>query len=219
MTTETVMRNGVDTTALFGALDAVKGQPEAAKFQYRATNTWVSGTHSVGRIDGFFGLGAEQSHLEAHSYDADHPRQLVGTDVGPTPAEFLLHALAACITAGIGNIAAVPNIMSIHPGVPAADMASFIKLALAKPRQLSFASAGIGSVSHLLGEQFNLATGADIVHIPYRGVGPALNDAVSGQVHVMYDNLPTSLQIVRDGRLRALGVSGASQCSLSSSGM
>jgi tripartite-type tricarboxylate transporter receptor subunit TctC len=111
--------------------------------------------------------------------------------------------------APIGNIAAVPNIMSIHPGVPAADMASFIKLALAKPRQLSFASAGIGSVSHLLGAQFNLATGADIVHIPYRGVGPALNDAVSGQVHVMYDNLPTSLQIVRDGRLRALGVSGA----------
>jgi uncharacterized OsmC-like protein len=104
------MRNGVNTTALFGALDAVKGQPEAAKFQFRATNTWVSGTHSVGRIDGFFGLGAEQSHLEAHSYDADHPRQLVGTDVGPTPAEFLLHALAACITAGIGNIAAVRGI-------------------------------------------------------------------------------------------------------------
>jgi tripartite-type tricarboxylate transporter receptor subunit TctC len=109
----------------------------------------------------------------------------------------------------IGNIAAVPNIMSIHPGVPAADMASFIKLALAKPRQLSFASAGIGSVSHLLGAQFNLATGADIVHVPYRGVGPALNDAVGGQVQVMYDNLPTSLQLVQDGRLRALGVSGA----------
>jgi tripartite-type tricarboxylate transporter receptor subunit TctC len=109
----------------------------------------------------------------------------------------------------IGNIAAVPNIMSIHPGVPAADMASFIKLALATPRQLSFASAGIGSVSHLLGAQFNLATGADIVHVPYRGVGPALNDAVSGQVQVMYDNLPTSLQLVQDGRLRALGVSGA----------
>jgi tripartite-type tricarboxylate transporter receptor subunit TctC len=108
----------------------------------------------------------------------------------------------------VGNIAAVPNIMSIHPGVPAADMASFIKLALSRPRQLSFASAGIGSVSHLLGAQFNLATGADIVHVPYRGVGPALNDAVGGQVQVMYDNLPTSLQLVQDGRLRALGVSG-----------
>jgi len=110
--------------------------------------------------------------------------------------------------APIGNIAAVPNIMSIYPGVPAPDMASFIKLALEKTRQLSFASAGIGSVSHLLGAQFNLATGADIVHVPYRGVGPALNDAVGGQVQVMYDNLPTSLQLVQDGRLRALGVSG-----------
>ena len=93
----------------------------------------------------------------------------------------------------IGNIAAVPNIMSIHPGVPAADMAAFIALARAQPGKLSYASAGIGSVSHLLGEQFKLATGTDLLHVPYRGVGPALNDAVGGQVQVMYDNLPTSL--------------------------
>ena len=108
----------------------------------------------------------------------------------------------------IGNIAAVPNIMSIHPAVPASDMAAFIALAKAQPRKLSFASAGIGSVSHLLGEQFKLATGTDLVHVPYRGVGPALNDAVGGQVQVMYDNLPTSLQLVQEGRLRALAVSG-----------
>jgi uncharacterized OsmC-like protein len=106
----TTMRNGVDTEALFGALDAVKAQPEAAKFQFRATNTWVSGTHSRGTIDGFFGLGAEQTHVESHTFDADHPRQLVGTDAGPTPAEYLLHALAACITAGIGNIAAARGV-------------------------------------------------------------------------------------------------------------
>ena len=91
----------------------------------------------------------------------------------------------------IGNIAAVPNIMSVHPGVNAADMAAFIALARAQPGKLSYASAGIGSVSHLLGEQFKLATGTDLVHVPYRGVGPALNDAVGGQVQVMYDNLPT----------------------------
>ncbi len=109
----------------------------------------------------------------------------------------------------IGNIAAVPNIMAIHPAVPATDMAAFIALARAQPGKLSYASAGIGSVSHLLGEQFKLATGTDLVHVPYRGVGPALNDAVGGQVQVMYDNLPTSLQLVQDGRLRALGVSGA----------
>ena len=110
MTTETTVRNGVDTAALFGALDAVKAQPAAAKFQFRATNRWVSGTHSRGTIDGFFGLGAEQRHLEAHTFEADHPEQLVGTDRGPSPAEYLLHALAACITAGIGNIAAARGI-------------------------------------------------------------------------------------------------------------
>lgn len=107
--TSTTM-NGVNTEALFGALDAVKAQPEAAKFQFRATNEWQSGTHSRSTIHGFFGLGAEQTHRQAHTYDADHPEQLVGTDVGPSPVEFLLHALAACITAGIGNVAAARGI-------------------------------------------------------------------------------------------------------------
>ncbi len=113
--------------------------------------------------------------------------------------------------APIGSIATVPNIMSINPSVAAADMPAFIALARAHPGQLSYASAGIGSVSHLLGEQFRLATGTDLVHVPYRGVGPALTDVVAGQVEVMYDNLPTSLPMVADGRLRALAVSGATR--------
>jgi len=107
MTTRT---NGVDTSALFGALDAVKAQPEAAKFQFRARNQWISGTHSKSTIYDFFGLGAEQTHLEEHIYEADHPMQLVATDKAPTPAEHLLHALAACITAGVGNVAAARGI-------------------------------------------------------------------------------------------------------------
>lgn len=102
--------NGVNTEALFGALDAVKAQPEAAKFQFRATNQWQSGTHSRSTIHGFFGLGAEQTHRQAHTYDADHPEQLVGRDIAPSPVEMLLHALAACITAGIGNVAAARGI-------------------------------------------------------------------------------------------------------------
>lgn len=106
----TTLTNGVNTEALFGALDAVKAQPEAARFQFQATNEWVSGTHSRSKIHGFFGLGAEQSHRQAHTYDADHPEQLTGTDVAPSPVEFLLHSLAACITAGIGNIASVRGI-------------------------------------------------------------------------------------------------------------
>jgi uncharacterized OsmC-like protein len=102
--------NGVDTQALFGALDAVKAQPAAAKFQFRARNQWISGTHSRSTIYDFFGLGAEQTHLEKHTFEADHPTQLVAADNAPTPAEQLLHALAACITAGIGNVAAARGI-------------------------------------------------------------------------------------------------------------
>jgi tripartite-type tricarboxylate transporter receptor subunit TctC len=108
----------------------------------------------------------------------------------------------------IGNIAAVPNIMSVHPAVRANTMAEFIALAKAQPGRLSYASPGFGSVGHLLGEQFKLATGTDILHVPYRGMGPALNDAIGGQVQVIYDNLPTSLELVKSGKLRGLGLSG-----------
>jgi tripartite-type tricarboxylate transporter receptor subunit TctC len=111
----------------------------------------------------------------------------------------------------IGKIAVVPKIMAINPSVPAADMATFIALARQHPGKLSYASAGVGSVSHLLGEQFKLATGTDIVHVPYRGVSPAVNDVIGGHVDLIYDNLPTALQLVRDGRLRALAISGESR--------
>jgi uncharacterized OsmC-like protein len=110
MTTTATVVNGVDRQALFGALDAVKAMPQAAHFQFRASNEWVSGTHSVGTVHGFFGLGEEQTHQSVTTFDSDHPNQLVGTDHGPTPVEFLLVALAGCITAGIGNIAAARGI-------------------------------------------------------------------------------------------------------------
>jgi tripartite-type tricarboxylate transporter receptor subunit TctC len=109
--------------------------------------------------------------------------------------------------APVGAIADVPNIMSINPAVPARDMAAFIALAKAKPDAFAYGSSGSGSVSHLMGEQFKLATGTKLLHVPYRGVGPALADVVGGQIQVMFDNLPTSLALVRDGKLRALGVS------------
>ena len=108
--TETIMRNGVDVTTLFATLDAVEAQPDAAQFQFRAQNRWIAGTHSVGTIDGFYGVGAEQAHTQPYTVDADHPTVLVGTDRGPTPAELLLSALAACLTAGIGNIAAARGV-------------------------------------------------------------------------------------------------------------
>jgi tripartite-type tricarboxylate transporter receptor subunit TctC len=109
--------------------------------------------------------------------------------------------------APIGTIAVVPNIMSVNPGMPVTDMASFIAYAKAGPGRITYGSSGNGSVSHLMGEQFKLATGTDLVHVPYRGVGPALSDVVSGQIMVMFDNLPTSLPLVQAGRLRPLAVS------------
>lgn len=107
----------------------------------------------------------------------------------------------------IGLIAQVPNVISVHPSVPARNIAELVALAKAQPGKLTYGSAGNGSVSHLMGEQFKLATGTDILHVPYRGVGPALNDAVGGQIQILFDNLPTSLPLIQDGKLRALAVS------------
>jgi uncharacterized OsmC-like protein len=104
------MRNGVDTATLFATLDAVKQAPEAARFQFRAHNEWVSGTHNRGTISDFFGVGEERSHERTFVFDADHPAVLVGQDNGPTPVEFVLHALAACLTAGLANIAAARRV-------------------------------------------------------------------------------------------------------------
>ena len=109
-TTDTPMRNGVDTATLFATLDAVKANPDIAKFQFRATNRWVSGTHNRSTIHGFYGAGQELTHRHASTFDADHPEVLVGADHAPTPAEHLLHALVACLTSGLANIAAARGV-------------------------------------------------------------------------------------------------------------
>jgi uncharacterized OsmC-like protein len=109
-TRERVPLNGVDTPKLFATLNVVKAQPELAKFQFRASNRWVKGTHSRSRLETFSGAGAEHRHTGEIEFNADHPAVLVGGDAAPTPAEFLLHAIAACITSGIGNIAAARGV-------------------------------------------------------------------------------------------------------------
>jgi uncharacterized OsmC-like protein len=103
-------RNGVDTATLFATLDAVKGQNEIAKFQFRAQNNWVSGTHSRSTISGFYGATQEMAHKHETVLDSDHPEVLVGKDNAPTPVEYVLHALASCLTAGIANIAAARGV-------------------------------------------------------------------------------------------------------------
>ena len=108
--TNPALRNGVDTSTLFATLDAVKQAPAAAQFQFRAHNEWMNGTHSRSTISDFFGVGEERQHERTFVFGADHPAVLVGHDNGPTPVEFVLHALAACLTAGLANIAAARKV-------------------------------------------------------------------------------------------------------------
>ena len=110
MSTDTAHRNGVDTATLFATLDAVKQMPAAAQFQFRTHNEWQQGTHSRSTFSDFFGVGEERAHEREFTFDADHPAVLVGRDNGPTPVEFVLHALAACLTAGLANIAAARGV-------------------------------------------------------------------------------------------------------------
>ena len=104
-------RNGVDVPALFATLDAVKGQPVIADFQFRASNEWISGTHNRSTIQGFYGAGQEDSsRREAFVIDAGEPAILLGNDHGANPAEALLHALAACLTTSIVYVAAARKV-------------------------------------------------------------------------------------------------------------
>ena len=109
-TIEHPVRNGVDTAGLFATLDAVKANPEIARFQFRASNEWLSGTNNRSTIHGFYGATQEMAHEQSWTLDADHPAVLVGRDQGPTPVEYLLHALAACLTSGLANIAAARGV-------------------------------------------------------------------------------------------------------------
>jgi uncharacterized OsmC-like protein len=109
-TTEPTARNGVDIPNLFATIEALRSQPGLAQFQFRATSRWVAGTHSRTTIDGFSGAGTEHAHERDFAYDADHPAVFTGADQGPTPVEFLLHALGACLIAGVANIAAARGV-------------------------------------------------------------------------------------------------------------
>jgi uncharacterized OsmC-like protein len=103
--TDTPVNNGVNVEALLGARAALTDAPEAAKFQWRSVCTWQNGTHSRSTVQGFFGLGEEQSHRNNFSFEADHPEIFASEDNGVTPAEYVLVALASCLTAGVAAVA------------------------------------------------------------------------------------------------------------------
>jgi tripartite-type tricarboxylate transporter receptor subunit TctC len=111
--------------------------------------------------------------------------------------------------APITLVASVPNIVVVNPSVPVKSIKELLALAKSKPGQLSFASSGNGSSIHLSGELFKSMAGVDMLHVPYKGSGPAVADLVGGQVNLMFDNMPSSLPHVKSGRLRAIAVTSA----------
>jgi tripartite-type tricarboxylate transporter receptor subunit TctC len=106
-------------------------------------------------------------------------------------------------------IADAPNILVLHPSVPASSLAELIALARSRPGELNYASSGVGTSTHLCGELFKTMTGVELQHVPYKGGGPAVADLLGGQVQLMFATLPTVLEHVRTGKLRAIGVTGA----------
>jgi tripartite-type tricarboxylate transporter receptor subunit TctC len=108
--------------------------------------------------------------------------------------------------APITMLATVENVLVVNPGVPARNMAELVALARAKPGSITFASPGAGSQAHLLGEMLNVEAGVQMVHVPYKGIGPALNDLLGGQVSMMFPQTSSALPHIQAGKLRPIGV-------------
>jgi len=113
--------------------------------------------------------------------------------------------------APVASVYRVPQVMEVNPSFPAKTVPEFIAYAKAHPGEISFASAGNGSVAHVTGELFKMMTGVNMLHVPYRGAPPALTDLIGGQVHVMFDNLPSSIEHIRAGRLRPVAVTSTAR--------
>ncbi len=113
--------------------------------------------------------------------------------------------------APVANVVRVPNVIAVHPSFPAKTVPEFLAYAKANPGKISMATAGVGSSSHVFGELFKMMAGVNLVAVPYRGGGPALVDMLSGQVDVIFVPTPASIEYVRAGRLRALGVTSTTR--------
>ena len=106
----------------------------------------------------------------------------------------------------VAHLAGAPLVLVVHPSVPARSIPAFVAHINANPGKINMASAGTGSTPHVTGELFKMMAKADMMHVPYRGAGPAMTDLLGGQVHVLFDNVPSAIEYIRAGRVRALGV-------------
>src|SRR5215475_8065672 len=113
--------------------------------------------------------------------------------------------------APVASLTVNPSVLEVHPSVPVKSVPEFVAYAKANPGKLNMASAGNGTIQHVSGELFKLMTGVDMVHVPYRGAGPALADLLGGQVQVMFDTLISSIEYIKAGKLRALAVTTAAR--------
>jgi len=108
--------------------------------------------------------------------------------------------------APITNIASMPNVITVNPKFPAKSLTEFIAVLKANPGKYSYATSGVGSINHMLGESFQAESGVKLVHVPYKGSGPAMQDVMGGQVDILFDQFPSSKTYIDSGKLRAVGV-------------
>lgn len=139
---------------------------------------------------------------------------LLMVDASPTINATLYEKLAFNFvrdTAPVATVARVPFILVVHPSVPAKTLPEFIAYAKTNPGKINYGSAGRGSTLHVAAELFKMLAGVDLVHVPYKGGGPAITDAIGGQVQAVFIPAPAGIEYVRGGQLRALGVSSANR--------
>jgi tripartite-type tricarboxylate transporter receptor subunit TctC len=152
-------------------------------------------------------IGTEAvAHAPADGYTLLHIN--ITHSINPTLYEKLNYSFARDLVP-VAGIVSVSNVIEIHPSVPAATVPEFIAYAKANPGRINMGSAGNASSSHMAGELFKMLTGVNLVHVPYRGQGPAMTDLLGGQLQVIFATTPGTTEFVRSGRLRALGVTTA----------
>jgi tripartite-type tricarboxylate transporter receptor subunit TctC len=134
---------------------------------------------------------------------------MVPPAVAANPALYKLNFDFVRDTAAVAGVVRVPNVAEVHPSLPIKSIPELIAYAKANPGKLSYASAGIGTPSHLAGQLFNVMTGANLTHVPYRGDGPAMADLIAGQVPVAFATMLASISHIRAGQLRPLAVTTA----------